>query len=102
MVHGVVRSSQRNPAGHQPRHIAATLDVIPDNVAADTEQGFPWGPSAFTRPWMCAPVTTPTSLPRRQDIKSEELANAIVFIASDEASFITGHVLNVDGGKTAG
>jgi NAD(P)-dependent dehydrogenase (short-subunit alcohol dehydrogenase family) len=32
---------------------------------------------------------------------SEELANAIVFIASDEASFITGHILNVDGGKTA-
>jgi len=33
---------------------------------------------------------------------SEELANAIVFIASDEASFITGHILNVDGGMTAG
>jgi len=32
---------------------------------------------------------------------SEELANAIVFIASDEASFITGPVLNVDGGHTA-
>ena len=31
---------------------------------------------------------------------SEELADAIVFIASDEASFITGHVLNVDGGKS--
>jgi NAD(P)-dependent dehydrogenase (short-subunit alcohol dehydrogenase family) len=31
---------------------------------------------------------------------SEELANAIVFIASDEASFITGHVLNADGGKS--
>src|SRR6201994_1708236 len=31
---------------------------------------------------------------------SEELANAIVFVASDEASFITGHVLNVDGGHT--
>jgi NAD(P)-dependent dehydrogenase (short-subunit alcohol dehydrogenase family) len=31
---------------------------------------------------------------------SEELANAITFIASDEASFITGHVLNVDGGKS--
>ncbi len=30
----------------------------------------------------------------------EEVANAIVFIASDEASFITGHVLNVDGGKS--
>src|ERR1700726_3489811 len=34
--------------------------------------------------------------------RSEELANAIVFIASDEASYITGHVLNVDGGHTAG
>jgi NAD(P)-dependent dehydrogenase (short-subunit alcohol dehydrogenase family) len=32
---------------------------------------------------------------------SEELANAIVFIASDDASFITGHILNVDGGHTA-
>src|SRR4030081_911101 len=31
---------------------------------------------------------------------SEELADAIVFIASDDASFITGHVLNVDGGKS--
>jgi len=32
--------------------------------------------------------------------RSEEVADAIVFIASDQASFITGHVLNVDGGKT--
>jgi NAD(P)-dependent dehydrogenase (short-subunit alcohol dehydrogenase family) len=30
----------------------------------------------------------------------EEVADGIVFIASDEARFITGHVLNVDGGKT--
>ena len=29
-------------------------------------------------------------------------ANVILFIASDETSFITGYVLNVDGGKTAG
>jgi NAD(P)-dependent dehydrogenase (short-subunit alcohol dehydrogenase family) len=33
---------------------------------------------------------------------SDELANPIVFIASGEASYITGHILNVDGGKTAG
>jgi NAD(P)-dependent dehydrogenase (short-subunit alcohol dehydrogenase family) len=31
---------------------------------------------------------------------SDEVANAIVFIASNEASYITGHVFNVDGGKT--
>jgi NAD(P)-dependent dehydrogenase (short-subunit alcohol dehydrogenase family) len=32
--------------------------------------------------------------------RTEEVADAIVFIGSDEASFITGHVLNVDGGAS--
>jgi NAD(P)-dependent dehydrogenase (short-subunit alcohol dehydrogenase family) len=32
---------------------------------------------------------------------SEEVADGIVFIGSDEAAFITGHVLNVDGGHSA-
>ena len=32
---------------------------------------------------------------------SEEVADGIVFIASDQARFITGHILNVDGGHTA-
>ena len=41
-----------------------------------------------------------TTVPMDRLGMSEEIANAIVFIASDEASFITGHVLNVDGGKT--
>jgi NAD(P)-dependent dehydrogenase (short-subunit alcohol dehydrogenase family) len=41
-----------------------------------------------------------TTVPMGRLGLSEELANAIVFIASEEASFITGHVLNVDGGKT--
>ena len=41
-----------------------------------------------------------TTVPMGRLGLSEELANAIVFIASDEASFITGHVLNVDGGKS--
>jgi NAD(P)-dependent dehydrogenase (short-subunit alcohol dehydrogenase family) len=31
----------------------------------------------------------------------EEVADGILFIASDEARFITGHILNVDGGHSA-
>src|SRR5712664_2702870 len=42
-----------------------------------------------------------TTVPMARLGLSEELADAIVFIASDQASFVTGHVLNVDGGKTA-
>src|SRR5579863_4906633 len=41
-----------------------------------------------------------TTVPMGRLGLSEELANAIVFLASDAASFINGHILNVDGGKS--
>jgi NAD(P)-dependent dehydrogenase (short-subunit alcohol dehydrogenase family) len=33
--------------------------------------------------------------------RPEEIANGICFLLSDEASFVTGHVLNIDGGFQA-
>jgi NAD(P)-dependent dehydrogenase (short-subunit alcohol dehydrogenase family) len=41
-----------------------------------------------------------TTVPMGRLGLTEELANAIVFLASDAASFINGHILNVDGGKS--
>jgi len=40
-------------------------------------------------------------VPLKRAGKPEEIAEAVVFLASDKASFITGQVIGVNGGKTA-
>jgi NAD(P)-dependent dehydrogenase (short-subunit alcohol dehydrogenase family) len=40
-------------------------------------------------------------VPLKRAGKPDEIAQAIVFLASDKASFITGQILSVNGGKTA-
>jgi NAD(P)-dependent dehydrogenase (short-subunit alcohol dehydrogenase family) len=40
-------------------------------------------------------------VPMQRAGRPEEIAQAIVFLASDKASFITGQILSVDGGKSA-
>jgi NAD(P)-dependent dehydrogenase (short-subunit alcohol dehydrogenase family) len=42
-----------------------------------------------------------SGVPMQRAGRPEEVAQAIVFIASDKASFITGQILSVDGGKSA-
>jgi len=34
--------------------------------------------------------------------KPDDIANTVLFLASDAASFMTGQIVTVDGGKTAG
>jgi NAD(P)-dependent dehydrogenase (short-subunit alcohol dehydrogenase family) len=40
-------------------------------------------------------------VPLKRAGKPEEIARAIVYLASDNASFVTGQILGVNGGKTA-
>jgi 3-oxoacyl-[acyl-carrier protein] reductase len=42
------------------------------------------------------------NIPLRRLGTPEDVANAVAFLASDEASYITGHVLNVNGGMLMG
>jgi NAD(P)-dependent dehydrogenase (short-subunit alcohol dehydrogenase family) len=41
------------------------------------------------------------SLPLKRLGRPEEIAQAIVYLASSNASFITGEIVHVNGGKTA-
>ncbi|HKZ98757.1 MAG TPA: SDR family oxidoreductase, partial [Thermoplasmata archaeon] len=40
-------------------------------------------------------------IPMKRAAKPEEIARAILFLASDEVPFMTGSALSVDGGATA-
>ena len=40
-------------------------------------------------------------VPLKRAGKPQEIADAIVFVASDRATFITGQTISVNGGKTA-
>ena len=42
-----------------------------------------------------------SAVPLKRGATAEEIADAVVFVASDKAAFITGHIIRVNGGKTA-
>jgi NAD(P)-dependent dehydrogenase (short-subunit alcohol dehydrogenase family) len=41
------------------------------------------------------------AVPLKRGAQPEEIAAAVTFLGSDEASFITGQIIRVNGGKTA-
>lgn len=68
--------------------------VVPGTIDTETMRG-----SFGNDPQIAA--ASQAMIPMRRFGTPEELANAIVFLASDEASYVTGIALLVDGGKYA-
>jgi NAD(P)-dependent dehydrogenase (short-subunit alcohol dehydrogenase family) len=88
--------------------ICMALDLAPDNIRVNsvcpgciltsaTERE--WIRMGLTREQWIAEMSPQHMLNRVGDVR--EVANAILFLASDEASFITGTHLMVDGGRIA-
>ncbi|WP_397449152.1 SDR family NAD(P)-dependent oxidoreductase [Pseudomonas sp. NA-150] len=88
-VEGLTKSAALEVAGSGVRINA----VAPGPVDTGMLDRFTGGPDG--KAYMASIV------PMQRIGQVEEIARAIVFVASDEASFITGHILNVDGGKSA-
>ena len=110
----------------QRRHPGARARCWPWNMAATASASTRWRPAAPTSPTAshrgncCGPASWPRTSPRwkprtisakwREDIRNqqalqrrglpEEQAAAIAFLASDDASFITGQVINCSGGQS--
>jgi len=60
---------------------------------------FPWPSQQREDPDFIKRLASRTMLGRIG--RQNETAGAVVFLASDEATFITGHILSIDGGWTA-
>jgi NAD(P)-dependent dehydrogenase (short-subunit alcohol dehydrogenase family) len=89
-VEGMTKSAAREAAGSGVRVNAVGPGPI-DTGMLDRFTGTPERKAALVKTVPLGRVGDPA-----------EIARAVVFLASEAASFITGHILAVDGGKTAG
>ncbi len=81
----------------------AAMEAAPYNVRLNVVapgSTFTPGMEAATRKDKAIQDAVAGSIPMQRHGTSEEMAEAICFLASDQAAFITGVILPVDGGKT--
>jgi NAD(P)-dependent dehydrogenase (short-subunit alcohol dehydrogenase family) len=88
-VEGFTKSAALEAAAFGVR-VNAVAPGPTETAMLDRLTGSPERKAAFT-----------AAVPLKRGGKPEEIADAIVFVASDKAAFITGQVIRVNGGKTA-
>jgi len=81
------------------RYLAAHYGPRNIRVNAIAPGPFPWESTQQAEPAFIERLSRKTMLGRIG--RRHETAGAVVFLASDESSYVTGHVLSVDGGWTA-
>jgi NAD(P)-dependent dehydrogenase (short-subunit alcohol dehydrogenase family) len=88
-VEGMTKSAALEAAAYGVR-VNAIAPGPTDTAMLDRLSGSPENKAIFY-----------ASVPLKRGGTPQEVADAIVFIASEKASFITGQIIGVNGGKTA-
>ncbi|MDF7660684.1 glucose 1-dehydrogenase [Erwiniaceae bacterium L1_54_6] len=89
-VEGFTKSAALEVAGHGVR-VNAVAPGPTDTGMLDRFTGTPENKAALA-----------STVPLARNARPKEIAAAVLFLASETATYITGQVLGVDGGKTAG
>ena len=107
-IHGIVgvdTITSYSPAKAGMRHMSKTgaIQYASENIRVNSvHPGYTKTPAAlplFTDPELYADRTS--QIPMGRYAESEDIANSILFLASDESSYITGAELGIDGGHNA-
>ncbi len=93
---GIMRAAAMEGAPHQIRVNTINPSPVDNRMMRSLEEGFAPGQSEEAR------KNFEQSIPLGRYGKNEDMANTVLFLASDDSSFITGAVIPVDGGLTAG
>ena len=93
---GMMRSAAMEGAPHQIRVNTINPSPVDNRMMRSLEEGFAPGQAEAAR------KNFEQNIPLGRYGSNDDMANTVLFLASDESSFITGAVIPVDGGLTAG
>ena len=80
---------------------SAALEVAAENIRINAVAPGPILTPLLLRGWNDDPSEASGRVPMRRIGRPEEVANAVVWLLSDQASFVTGHIMPIDGGMLA-